>query len=155
MWTEEKLNSDETLSYEEYADIYTQLQKKKNDAAGKIFVQLVKVRTQPAKTYGYDNYAEFAYDKGYGRDYTTKDTEELYEYVREYLAPLWMKLQMDWTTEDQEALQSTSFTEEEMISNLGTYTKEISEELGYCDVSHFSKTFSRICGVTPGKYRGK
>ena len=43
----------------------------------------------------------------------------------------------------------------EMLKS-GMFTiKEISEELGYCDVSHFSKTFSRTCGVTPGKYRGK
>lgn len=128
-WTEDKLNNDETLSYEEYVDIYTQLQKKKNDAAGKIFVQLVKVRNQLAKTYGYDNYADFVYEKGYNRDYTTKDTEELYEYVREYLAPVWLQLQMDWTAEDQEAVQSTSFTEKEIINNLGTYIKKISEEL--------------------------
>ena len=128
-WTEEKLNSDTSISYEDYADIYTQIQKKKNEAAGKVFVQLVKVRTQLAKTYGYDNYADFAYEKGYSRDYTTKDTEELYEYVREYLAPVWLNLQMDWTNEDQEALQTTKFTEQEIIDNLGTYTKKISEEL--------------------------
>lgn len=128
-WTEDKLNSDETLSYEEYIDIYTQLEKKKNQAAGKVFEQLVKVRNQLAKTYGYDNYAEFAYEKGYDRDYTTKDTKELYEYVKEYLAPIWLQMQMDWTAQDQQALQSTSFTEEEIIKNLGIYTKEITEEL--------------------------
>lgn len=128
-WTEDKLNNDETLSYEEYIDIYTQLQKKKNDAAGKIFVQLVKVRTQLAKTYGYDNYADFAYEKGYDRDYSTKDTEELYEYVRDYLAPIWMQMQMEWTTEDQKVLRSTSFTEEEIINNLGIYAEKLSKEL--------------------------
>lgn len=128
-WTEDELNNDETLSYEEYVDIYTQLQEKKNAAAGKVFVQLVKVRTQLAKTYGYDNYADFAYEKGYDRDYTTEDTKELYEYVREYLAPISLQLQMTWTSEDQQALQNTGFTEEEIINYLGTYVKETSEEL--------------------------
>ena len=31
--------------------------------------------------------------------------------------------------------------------------KEIADELGYYDVSHFSRTFVRYCGITPKKYR--
>lgn len=128
-WTEEKLYTDTSLSEDKYIDIYTQLLKKKNEAAGKVFVQLVKVRTQLAKTYGYDNYADFSYEKGYCRDYTTKDTEQLYAYVKEYLAPIWIRLQENFTPKEHEDLLNTNFSEQEIIDNLGIYTKKISDEL--------------------------
>jgi AraC-like DNA-binding protein len=31
--------------------------------------------------------------------------------------------------------------------------KEIADELGFCDVFHFSKTFKQVIGVTPSEYR--
>ena len=42
---------------------------------GEIYLELVSVRTEIAEAAGYDNYADYAYENEYYRDYTVEDAE--------------------------------------------------------------------------------
>lgn len=56
-------------------------------ALSELFVKLVKLRREMAKTYGYPSYAAMAYD-GYSRDYSPEDAAALYGAVKQYFVPL-------------------------------------------------------------------
>lgn len=46
--------------------------------------------------------------------------------------------------------------EAEILIRCGFFTiHEIAEQLGYCDVSHFTKRFTKAKGISPSKYRDK
>ena len=40
-----------------------------------------------------------------------------------------------------------------LLANPGLRVHEVAEQTGYADVGHFSKSFKRIVGMTPGEYR--
>lgn len=54
-----------------------------NAVVGPIFLELVDVRTEIAKLYGYDSYADYADQELYWRDYEARDLEKLYSAVKE------------------------------------------------------------------------
>lgn len=58
--------------------------KELNRQAGEIFVQLVKIRNEIAKEYGYDNYNDYCDDHVYGRDYSASDLEQMKAAAREF-----------------------------------------------------------------------
>ena len=49
--------------------------REENQVLGGIYLELVEVRTKLAQIQGYDNYADYAYECGYYRDYTVEDVE--------------------------------------------------------------------------------
>lgn len=55
-----------------------------NRQLGEIFLELIRVRNELAEIYDYDNYAQFAYEEIYGRDYTPEDAAALWEAVKPY-----------------------------------------------------------------------
>lgn len=63
--------------------------REENQVLGEIYLELVEVRTDLAETQGYDNYADYAYEQGYYRDYTVEDVEALRQQVKEHLVPLY------------------------------------------------------------------
>ena len=48
----------------------------------------MEVRNQYARSKGYDNYAVYAYEVEYARDYTMDQAQTLYEQVKTEIAPL-------------------------------------------------------------------
>lgn len=60
----------------------------KNAALGGIYLELLTVRDQLAKSYGYEQFADFAYDNLYYRDYTPEDAQKLNNMVKEVAASL-------------------------------------------------------------------
>ena len=52
-------------------------QEEENQVLGQLFLELLQVRTEIAQAGGYDNYADYAYEAGYFRDYTVEDVENL------------------------------------------------------------------------------
>ncbi len=51
-------------------------------------------------------------------------------------------------------IQQSRVREAESLLRYSEYSlMEIAEYLGFCSQSHFSKTFRRYAGVTPGQYR--
>ena len=53
-----------------------------------IFLELIDVRNSLAALWGYDTYADYAYEVTYGRDYSPDDSDALLSYVRDYAVPL-------------------------------------------------------------------
>lgn len=98
IWTEEALAQDRELDDETWWEIRSQLERKRNRAAGEIFLQLVRIRTEIARENGYDSYADCAYRESYGRDYTTEDIRTVREAAKRYWVPLEARL-MDAVSE--------------------------------------------------------
>ncbi|MCR4991267.1 MAG: DUF6044 family protein [Lachnospiraceae bacterium] len=71
-----------TLSYKDVKKIYAGLYKAKADVMGEIFKEIVLLENEIAKEEGYDNYAEYAYDAVYARDYTVDDVKTLCKEMR-------------------------------------------------------------------------
>lgn len=74
-----------------------------------IFVELVNLRNELARTEGYENYMDYAYEVCYQRDYTYEQSNEL----REYLVEFWMP---DYLTYEEEIYQMETELEPEAFS---------------------------------------
>lgn len=77
-----------TYSDEELGKAAKEINQKRNDTLGKIYLEMLPKRQQIAEYYGYDNYAEFAYECSYMRDYTIDDIQEIYDVVKTDLCDL-------------------------------------------------------------------
>ena len=55
-----------------------------------VFVEMIKVRQQIAEYAGYPDYASFAYDFTYGRDYTPDQAAKLMADIKTYITPLYI-----------------------------------------------------------------
>ena len=91
-WTFEMISGEagEELSisdYDGYVEIYDGLLKKTNDKAGPIYLKLVKIRSELADIEGYDNFAAYADEEEYCRDYTEDDIEQLHKDVKKISQP--------------------------------------------------------------------
>lgn len=83
--------SDLDFSDPNVATPYYSIYQQKNKECGEIYRQLVKIRVQIAKTLGYDNYTDYAYDC-LGRDFTKEDAAQFAALVKRYIAPLSQEL---------------------------------------------------------------
>lgn len=87
-WTQESYDEAyEELTWREALAIDQALNKARNDVMCPIFLDLVRNRNARARIYGYDNYAEYAYQDLYNRDYTIEDIQSVYAAVKEYIVP--------------------------------------------------------------------
>lgn len=105
--------------------------REENQVLGEIYLELVETRTELARLQGYDNYADYAYECGYYRDYTVEDVERLRESVKEELVPLYEAC-LSYATEQNAGL---IFTEretdaEEMLDSLAPVMEKIRPEIG-------------------------
>ena len=57
-----------------------------------MYAEFVANNKKIAELLGYDNYLEYAYSSIYDRDYSYTDTKAVYEYVKEYIVPVFNKL---------------------------------------------------------------
>lgn len=90
-WTGDGILSDPTLSAEEFTALYEQYMQLFNAEAGAIFLELIGVRNEIARTLGFDSYAAYMY-ACYGRDYTPKDAARLSAAVRSEAVPLLVRI---------------------------------------------------------------
>ena len=67
--------------------------RKYNDEAKKLLVSLIKIRSKIADEYGYESYAEVAYQQ-YDRDYTEHEATKLIENVSKYIRPVYDQLNL-------------------------------------------------------------
>ena len=91
-WTFEKYNETEFDTWEEDRKVLTALYQAANGILGEDYRALVKARASQAESFGYDNFAEYAYEELYDRDYTVEDLQELRKVVKEELAPVYQEL---------------------------------------------------------------
>lgn len=98
-----------------------------NEKAGKIFLELVELRNEMARTLGYENYVEYSY-AGYNRDYTPEDAANMAENVKKYLVPLHSKLGFQPPAITYQGAMATTTTEQS-IEALKQILPQISEDM--------------------------
>ena len=69
---------------------------KKDEAVLNLYAQFVENNKKIAKIMGYDNYLEYAYENVYDRDYSYQDVQIIADYVKEYIAPLFIDSLNKW-----------------------------------------------------------
>lgn len=121
-WSEEEIQS---IFDSDYPTDYYNLSAKEEelttkfqafDREGKInnaasyLIELTSIRNQMAKVVENDNYALFAYDSVYGRDYSITEAAKFSNYVKKYLVPLAYKLDDELKTAE-EALTDLEYYE--------------------------------------------
>lgn len=118
--TDEEINAfiEETEMVNEYYDLYIDGIALENEyyalsdsefyaKVPEIYGKVVENNKTIAKTLGYDNYVDFAYEFIYSREYTADDIDAFNSYVIEYVLPLYVelsdKIMSDWAymTESQ------------------------------------------------------
>ncbi|MBQ8399918.1 MAG: hypothetical protein IJX08_08160 [Clostridia bacterium] len=71
----------QTLTYAQYDNEYL-------EQSAELYEKIVKCNNQIAVAAGYENYADYAYEMVYARDYSTDDAKELHKMVKEHIVPL-------------------------------------------------------------------
>ena len=141
-WTQASLDADQSLSAEEARAVQDLLDRAVNAAASPILVEMVQVRNQYARSKGYENYAAYAYEAVYSRDYTLADARQLYAQVKQSIAPVFqgMSLPLAYnTTLDSGLLEpyTSDLTQDEMMDLVGPYMERISSE--YADLFDYMR----------------
>lgn len=129
-WTREDLYEDVKLTDEDYYDLLEKIEQAENAAVGPIFVELVEIRNRLARLWGYDNYAEYAYEGLWGRDYRIEDVAAVRGRIREELLELYNRI-LELAGEEIYALDSIpAAAGEEILEALAPYMEELSPQLG-------------------------
>lgn len=130
--TEEELalGKREEALINEYDQVLLSDAEDRYETMGEIFAELVDVRTKTAELYEYDNYADFAYENYYMRDYSTKDAGYLYSYVKSYVVPVYEKVLDEFDEESIDRLYAYEYGgEEELLDMLEPYMGSVSEKI--------------------------
>ena len=94
-WTGDRILSDPSLSAEDFLTLYEAYLDRFNREAGGIFLELIAVRNDIAKTLGFDSYAEYRY-ACYDRDYSPEDAKRLAESVKTWIVPVFERMRADF-----------------------------------------------------------
>lgn len=107
-------------------ELYKKYLEENNAVLGEIYKKLVQVRSEIAGEFGYDNYADYAYNEIYERDYTTEDIKKFRESVIQYIVPLYNELYGNLKNMPYEKFECS---ENEIIDIVGQYIGNISPEM--------------------------
>lgn len=100
-------------------------------AAGELYLQLVRLRTDLAQWAGYENYAEYAYEALYTRDYGLEEAAALREAAKRYILPLQLRLLEETSQQDLRALSVRSrMNGEEVLDAIQPFIESFDRELG-------------------------
>lgn len=147
-WTQAQLDGDESLTEEEAGQVQRLLDQARNAAAVEVLLEMVEVRNEYARSKGYDNYAAYAYENVYYRDYTLEDAQTLYAQVKETVPP--MLAQLPLVIQNREHLSKdklneyvTDLTQEEMLELIAPALEGVSSEfaelLSYMEENHLAE----------------
>lgn len=102
----------------------------RNQALGELFLEMVDIRTQLAKSYGYDNYADYAYAEIYDRDFSPEDLDEYRQQVIDYMVPVEHEL-YDLLFDDPDYMDmwDVEMSEQECLDTFEQYLPNISDDL--------------------------
>ena len=103
--------------------------KKDNKEFVDILKKLCKIRNEMAKIYGYDNYVDYSYKEIYTRDYTAEDAKILYEEVKKYIVPLYVKSTNNFYNSDYYQILYFDDSGSEILKNIAPYIAQIDPEL--------------------------
>ena len=126
-WTTERYNEEPPEDYGKDLAVYKALMVEKNQAAGEIYQEMVQVRNEIAREQGYDNFAEYAYEEIYQRDFSTEDIQSVYKEVKEYIVPLLNDLTIASSMTDLEALVEATAdkTGEEILDEIEPFIGQV------------------------------
>lgn len=132
-WTQAELDQDESLTPEEAGQVQRLLDQARNAAAVSILLEMVEVRNEYARSKGYDNYASYAYENVYYRDYSLEDAQQLYGQVKEEIAPLLNQIPLvvqnrEELFDDQLSEYVADLTQEETLELVEPCVEEVSSE---------------------------
>lgn len=134
-YTEDELleayDSDDIEAYDFYFGL-AQITEQRNEVLGNLFLELVDVRTQLAKTYGYDNYADYAYKEEYGRDYSYDDLEAYNNDIIKYYTPLLSDLQDFANDIDNDGMDDIQLSKDDCYKMFTSKFDSISPDLEEC-----------------------
>ena len=68
------------------------------NALPELYAEFAENNNKMAQMMGYENYLEYAYGNVYGRDYTYQDIDQLAEYVKTYITPVFNKIYGAWNS---------------------------------------------------------
>ena len=111
-----------------------------DDMAG-LLAELIGVRQEMARYWGYDDYPQFAYDFYYYRDYTPEQVEAYLEAIRRELVPIYRKLDdsvWDWANRYCSETETFAFVRQ-AAQNMGGAIWEafrLMEEAGLSDIAY-------------------
>lgn len=91
-WSFDRFYEEMPEERETYYEVTNALYKARNEKVLPILQELIEVRNDLAVRSGYENYADYAYDVVYGRDYYKEELEELYRQTKEIAVPLEEKI---------------------------------------------------------------
>lgn len=94
-WTGDRILSDPSLTEEDFLTLYETYLERFNREAGGIFLDLIGVRNEIAKTLGFDSYADYRY-ACYDRDYSPENAKMLAASVRTWIVPAFTQMREDF-----------------------------------------------------------
>ena len=115
-WSMDDLLSDESLTLQEFLEALELFQSGKNEAAGKLFLELMSLRNQMAADGGYASYAASQY-AAFGREYTPEQALQAAQVVKHVFVPLYVRLR-EQCENDLRYLSGASFREDEFIATM-------------------------------------
>ena len=126
-WTFSSLDAaSANMGYTQYYAILDALEEQFFGVLGDTYMQLLSIRTELANLYGYDSYADYAYENTYGRDYSTDDIKAFRDAVKEFVAPAFFDI---YTDDAFYADLDASYSADDLLGILGTYISDISPEM--------------------------
>ncbi len=121
-WVTSDLFSEFFYSDDELEKIAAEINKKRNETLGNIFLEIVKKRHKIAVNSGYDNFAEYAYECLFIRDYTYDETAEIYDFVKENFRDLSIDTYNEALTElSNSGLINSKYSENEVFKTVSAF----------------------------------
>ncbi len=129
VWTAETLES-AGVDGGTYAAVSEALSAERRRAAGEVYLRLVGLRTELARQSDYGDYAEYAYDALYTRDYSLEDIAELREAAKRHILPLQLRLLEETSERDLRALSVRSrMNGEEVLDTIQPFVEGFDREM--------------------------
>ena len=69
-----------------------------SDRVLELYAEFVANNNLIAQKMGYSNYLEYAYESGYDRDYSYQDVQQIADYVKQYISPVYISVYNEWNT---------------------------------------------------------
>ncbi len=113
-----------------YDELILQLYRNQNAVLGEIYLRLVALRGEIARSFGYDTYNDYAYDVTFHRDYTPEEVGAFVQAVAEYIAPITVKLGALEQMNPDDPVLSGDYTGDVAIQMVRPYLDQMSSELG-------------------------
>ncbi len=128
-YTDQDLSELSEGDYDLYLEVLTEIEKKENENTGDIYLEILEMHDKQAKDEGYENYAEYANEEVYFRDYTEEDLAAFCGYVKEHLIPVSEDLSYQLYYDEPEYDSFSDFDQEEMLDRIGPYIGAIDPRL--------------------------